>query len=754
MSNTIEFATQTKLLQMSDDDVRSKLGGPSLLEYFNKIELSNQKIQDYGSRDDGVETIPLSWIEGSYFSTTPEGVVGITVPSWVKRNSGYTFSRMYHPNNIEPDVFAVLRGVGDNYTTYTKVKYNSTKLVCVQSVYSPIIGVIYASFLHNPETNNIVLEECYISVDSTVGTFEFGRKSYERLEEQWSPQIASAMTSVPLQLGLYNMSTGAVPVVNYDIVDINISKIIDYDLIDYSNDFKLVGRPFTDTSEHYDTKFNKKVGHFNTINTIFDDDKTYRFINHKSSIAVYQNNYNLADSIEGLFYNFFVEGVPDGLTSLHVTIDNQISFIIKSDNNDFILNRLSLNSLKIIANGTYNKLVSPGRDLNMIKGYIKGEINISNCSASGTPSFIARCFRESDNFLIGEYQVVNGSYDIPNLNVNDRYTIILVDKNRVLKQQVNSYIKPAPYIQESIPTNVSLLNTKSKLVWYTDGGRYWDNVEVFERTPDSEYDMLKPIDILTTSMYCDDPHLTPGNFYKIKISGNGQSIESNEVLFLKDRVVELIDFVRYDESKSFNISSKANHSDFMVLAVLVRADDVPQLPNWTLLDYSTYERGTATTTMMKLAIYTKYYDEAYDRSNPINITACNPQNSQLYIFRGSSSANPPKINNYTLGPGDPIIGTSNIRISPIITHHKGYVIAFNSIDQTATNYPYVYTNMGTALGTTWYNHLVSAFRTVVPGENISNAYYISTNPVAYFNEEMRVTRGPSMGTSSFTIHVY
>lgn len=754
MSNTIEFATQTKLLQMSDDDIRSKLDGLSLLNYFNNIALSNQTVQEYGSRDDGVETIPLSWIEGSYFSTTPEGVVGITVPSWEKRNSGYTFNRIYHPNNIEPDVFAVLRGVGDNYTTYTKVKYNDTKLVCIQSVHTPIVGVVYASFLHNPETNSIVLHECYVSVEATTGTFELGCKSYERPEEQWSPQTVSITTSPPIQVGLYDISNGDVPTVDYDIIDINISKIIDYDLIDYDKEFKQVGHTSNDTVDHYDIKYIKSVGRFDTINTRNNDTTTNQFINHKSNLVVYKNSYNLPDTTEGLFYNFFVEGVQDIPTSLTVTLDNQTTFIMKSDTNDFTLNRLNLNNLKFVANSTYNKLVSLGRDSNMIKGYIKGDINISNCSTAGPSSFIARCYRESDNLLIGEYQVINGSYDIPNLNVNDRYTIILVDKNRVFKQQVNSYRQPTPYNQYSIPTKVSLLNVKSKLVWYTDGGNYWDKVEIFERNQDGEYDMFKPIDILTTALHYDNPQLTPGNLYKIKISGNGQSIESNEVLFLKERVIDLVDYVRYDESKSFNISSKAGHGYFMVLAVLVRADVVPQLPNWTLLDYSTYERGTTTTTMMKLAVYTKYYDEAYDRLNSIDITSCNPQNSQLYIFRGSSPANPPKISNHTLGPGDPILGTSNIRVSPITTSNKGYVIAFNSIDETATNYPYVNTNLGTALGTTWYNYLVSAFKPVVAGENISNSYYISTNPTAYFNEGMRVTRGPSMGTSSFTICVH
>ena len=755
MSNTIEFATITKINQMPAEEKSLEFNGLTLVEYFNSITLPNQLIQNYPVRDDGVDTVELQWIDGSYFSTTPEGVVGITVPSWEKLNSGFTFNRMYHPFNIEPDIFAVFRRVGDNYSDFTHIKYNDNRLICVQSVSSDIDCVIYIDVSFDNQTQNIVIDKFYVETNNTLQSqsFNVGIKKYNRELVPWIPYTTNVHIKQFEDGGVYNLISND-GFTEDQIISSSVTNTVDYDLIDYNKDFKLIGRPSTDTSEHYDTKFNKKVGHFNTINTIFDDDKTYRFINHKSSIAVYHNNYNLADSIEGLFYNFFVEGVPDGLTSLHVTIDNQVTFNMKSDTNDFMLNQLNLSSLKIAAKDAYNKLVSPGHGLNMIKGYIKGDINISNCSTAGPSSFVARCFRESDNLLIGEYQVVNGSYDIPNLNVNDRYTIILVDKNRVFKQQVNSYIKPAPYIQESIPTNVSLLNAKSKLIWYTDGGRYWDTVEVFERTPDGEYDVFKPIDILTTAMCCDNPQLTPGNFYKIKISGNGQSIESNEVIFLKDRVLDLIDYVRYDESTSFNITSKAIHGDFMVLAVLVRADDVSQLPDWTLLDYSTYERGTSTTTMMKLAIYTKYYDEAYDKSNPIDITLCNPQNSQLYIFRGSSSTNPPKISNYTLGPGDPIIGTTNMRISPIITYHKGYVIAFNSIDETGYNYPSVYTNMGTALGSSWTNYLVSAFRPVTAGENISNAYYISTNPVDYFNEEMRVTRGPSMGISSFTIHVY
>lgn len=755
MSNTIEFATQTKINQMTADEKLLDLNGLTLVEYFNSITLPNQLVKNYTTRDNGVDTVALQWIDGSYFSTTPEGLVGITVPSWEKLDSGFTFDQMYHPSNIEPDIFAVFRRVGNNYSDFTQIKYNNNRLVCVQSVSRDMDCILYVDVSFDIQTQKIVIDKFYVQTNKTNNgqSFNVGIKDYTRDSASWIPYTVINTIKPFEDGGVYNLISND-GFTEYQITGSSVINTIDYDLINYSRDLKLVGHTSIYNIDLYDPSYIKNVGRFDTINTIVNDNTTNQFISHKSNLVRYHNNYNADDQTNGLFYNFFIEGVYDIPTSLTVSLDNQITFVMKSDSNDFMLNDLKLLNLKIISNnGGYIKTISPGRDPNMIKGYIKGDINISNCNTSGPSSFIARCFRESDNLVIGEYPVVNGSYDIPNLNVNDIYTIILVDRNRVFKQQVNSYRKPTPYIQQSIPTNVSLINMKSKLVWYTDGGKFWDIVEIFERTPDGDYDMFNPVDSITTAS-CYSDRLTPGNFYKIKITGNEQSIESNEVLFLKDRVVDLIDYIRYDTSTSFNVTSKAGYGDFMVLAVLVRADVVPQLPNWTLLDYATYEKGTTTTTMMKLAVYTKYYDEAYDRSNPINITACNPQNSQLYIFRGSSQANPPKISNYTLGPGDPIIGTSNMRISPITSQHKGYVIAFNSIDQTATNYPYVYTNMGTALGSTWYNHLVSAFRPVAAAEYISNGWYISTNPTAYFNEGMRITRGPSMGTSSFTLCVY
>lgn len=79
----------------------------------------------------------------------------------------------------------------------------------------------------------------------------------------------------------------------------------------------------------------------------------------------------------------------------------------------------------------------------MIPGSISG--SISRPLSCGNLDLYIRCFRSSDNHYIGEYKVDGNTYEIPNLNCTEFYNIVMVDKNRIIEQQVSSHRQPIPY---------------------------------------------------------------------------------------------------------------------------------------------------------------------------------------------------------------------------------------------------------------------------------------------------------------------
>ena len=75
------------------------------------------------------------------------------------------------------------------------------------------------------------------------------------------------------------------------------------------------------------------------------------------------------------------------------------------------------------------------------KGYISGSVDIFSCLES---DFYIQCYQTEGNF-IGNYEInSDGTYTIPNLDTNQFYDIHLVDKNKIMENQVHSKRKPTP----------------------------------------------------------------------------------------------------------------------------------------------------------------------------------------------------------------------------------------------------------------------------------------------------------------------
>ena len=80
-------------------------------------------------------------------------------------------------------------------------------------------------------------------------------------------------------------------------------------------------------------------------------------------------------------------------------------------------------------------------DTPQVKGYLTGSVN-SDCEGT---DFKIRCYRE-DGFFVGDYVIQeNGMYEIPNLNVNSSYDILLHDNNASVETMVNSRRIPTKY---------------------------------------------------------------------------------------------------------------------------------------------------------------------------------------------------------------------------------------------------------------------------------------------------------------------
>lgn len=147
-----------------------------------------------------------------------------------------------------------------------------------------------------------------------------------------------------------------------------------------------------------------------------------------------ENNYNNKINYKKIF---IIEGRLDTDSSEYIILyDNRI----KNYNNvsKLILDDLNYDTkVSILYNGYILELKE-----NITYGAIYGQVNLTNCD-HGDMEIL--CFRSDNKRFIGRYEIINSRYSIPNLDVNSRYDIVLVDKSKKIEQQVSSYRQPFKY---------------------------------------------------------------------------------------------------------------------------------------------------------------------------------------------------------------------------------------------------------------------------------------------------------------------
>ena len=153
------------------------------------------------------------------------------------------------------------------------------------------------------------------------------------------------------------------------------------------------------------------------------------------NIVAREVNFDFNYSIYG-----FVEGIYDTFNNILVlAVDGTILPINIQSNNEVRLDYINT-KVYVLSSNTWRKVIPIG--YKMVKGYISGNINLKSCDNN---DIILHCYR-SDHFYIGSYKPnSDGFYEIPNLDCNDTYDIIMEDITKTIESKVVSKQIPKRY---------------------------------------------------------------------------------------------------------------------------------------------------------------------------------------------------------------------------------------------------------------------------------------------------------------------
>lgn len=358
-------------------------------------------------------------IQVDYTAEGSWGFTPIALLSYGRRDSGASYSRMYYAYNYEPAYQLICRREQDQYFTSYTLKWDENNLIGYMNIRALDSSYAYA-FIFQIERSTYNLKELLFRNTAawTSGpNFMYGYKHYDRTISKWSP-ISVVLTGAGGYSDIYIKYT------SIDVTNITIENPISnslYNTIKYDNAYP-----------EY------------TINTPIINNVTKYNITVNTNINLHINN----QIISTYEYSFFVEGREDDVlvevTSI-ANADNKYAVVLKENETfnaarsvygDYIIRSIDnkLNYSKII------KINEPP----MVKGSITGTITLKSCQVNPENLYVM-CLR-SDGQKIGEYQVSStNTYRIHNLNIHDRYHIILIDKARTLEWMVSSYRKPMPY---------------------------------------------------------------------------------------------------------------------------------------------------------------------------------------------------------------------------------------------------------------------------------------------------------------------
>lgn len=334
---------------------------------------------------------------------TGEGSSGLIINGYTARNSGFNYTRMYYSVR-EPDYQIICRRDGyDQYFISSIIKYDENNIFFYCKL-RQLGGSYYYDYFWQISKDYSTIEILFKNNEAwSNATMLIGIKKYSRTTNAWSPASYTGINDTSIKYyGYGNVIVNEAPTINsIDQIKYNSPNYKRAEILSY------------------------KVKNTNNINGYF-------------------YNSNLKEN----YFSVFVEGVEsnkevniklsnklDSSTNYGITQLNGISHTNNSA-------RLNTYEMSYLGNPEYKRTIKPYTK--MIRGYISGNVTLSNCEVHYSQLYVL-CLR-NDGVKIGEYPVSSSySYNIPNLDINTKYNIILIDKNKDLEWIVSSFRSPKPY---------------------------------------------------------------------------------------------------------------------------------------------------------------------------------------------------------------------------------------------------------------------------------------------------------------------
>lgn len=373
-----------------------------------------------GGYDDGYSTYVLNSRGWSLnIDYTAEGSWGFTPTNMTdmpRRDSGFSHSRMYYSGWGEPYYQIICRRQQDQYFNSLTMNWDENHLMGYMNIRALDSSYTYG-FMFTIERTSYYLTELLYRTTATWTTSPvtyIGYKHYNRPTTAWSPLTVGAITDTYIRnTGITNLPITVATYPSPHTASDNSSILYyKYTTTPMGPIIPFVNKQLTSSKT------------FSTLDIHLDESSRYR--------------YN---------YSFFVEGrTDDVLVQIKNMKDNSVYGTTLKENETCYVDYTMFTDYKITVPNdpnNYFKIIKPN-DAIMIKGSITGTITLTGCTVNPANMYII-CLR-SDGIKIGEYNIdISNTYRIHNLNVNERYHIILVDKARTLEWMVSSYRKPLPY---------------------------------------------------------------------------------------------------------------------------------------------------------------------------------------------------------------------------------------------------------------------------------------------------------------------
>lgn len=142
-----------------------------------------------------------------------------------------------------------------------------------------------------------------------------------------------------------------------------------------------------------------------------------------------------------------IKGFIEGYTDRKFQIVNRVKdYILYSGIEDYEIQNIEIGYIdEFEIHDLVNDQRYPLYTHEMVKGYIGGSVNLKNCGVKFVDMKVY-CYRNDNSRLIGVYDLnEDGTYTIPNLDVNSFYDIVFKDQNRKIENISSSYRNPKAY---------------------------------------------------------------------------------------------------------------------------------------------------------------------------------------------------------------------------------------------------------------------------------------------------------------------